>query len=136
MASASEEPRLTPYDRLGGREVLQRITDRFYDLMDGDPAYARLRAMHAPDLAPMRRSLAGFLAAWCGGPRDWFEENPGKCMMSAHAGLPIDRETAGQWADAMRRAIADAAPADPDIATLVAERLEMIAHAMGGSRRV
>jgi len=96
---------ITPYDLLGGGEVIARIVHRFYDLMDSDPAFARLRAMHAEDLTPMRASLTGFLIGWTGGPRSWFEQNPGKCVMSAHARLAIDQETAGQWCEAMARAI-------------------------------
>ena len=44
--------------------MLQAITQRFYDLMEQDPAYAELRAMHAPDLTEMRASLPLFLAGW------------------------------------------------------------------------
>lgn len=126
----AEAPPRTPYDRLGGREVIQAITDRFYDLMDSDPAYGRLRALHAPDLAPMRSSLAGFLMGWSGGPRDWWEQNPGKCMMSAHSPFTIDNDVAGQWAGAMKRAIADVAPADTEIAAALAEVLEKMALGM------
>ena len=120
----------SPFERLGGHEVIRRITDRFYDLMDVDPAYARLRAMHAADLTPMRESLPSFLAGWAGGPRDWWEANPGKCMMGAHGGLRIDRETAGQWVEAMNQAIADAAPADAAIGRAMAEALERMALGM------
>ena len=117
----------TPFHKLGGHPVIQAIVDRFYDLMEGDPAYAELRAMHAPDLAPMRTSLALFLAAWAGGPRDWFERNQGKCMMSVHKNFTISRDVAGQWSDAMRRAIADVAPADGQLATAMAGVLEDMA---------
>lgn len=120
--------RKTPYERLGGREVIVAITNRFYDLMEADPAYAALRAMHAADLGPMRESLAGFLTGWSGGPRDWFAS--GKCMMSMHRGLPIARETADQWAAAMARAIADVAPADKVMADAMAGVLEEIAGSM------
>jgi len=120
----------TPFDKLGGMPVLQAIADRFYDLMDSDPAYAELRAMHAPDLAAMRRSLPGFLAGWAGGPRDWFEANPGKCMMSLHKPFTITRATAGQWAEAMRRAIEDVAPADQQLAQAMAGVLEEMALGM------
>ena len=75
--------RQTPYDLMGGRPVVSAMVERFYDLMDTDPAYAALRALHAPDLAPMRASLTGFLTAWLGGPRDWFDQHPGACVMSA-----------------------------------------------------
>lgn len=120
----------SPFERLGGHDVITRITDRFYDLMDEDPAYARLRAMHAADLGPMREALPSFLAGWSGGPRDWFEANPGKCMMSAHSGFAIDRDTAGQWAEAMTRAIADVAPADGEMAGRLSEVLERMALGM------
>jgi hemoglobin len=130
QAETATAPARTPYDRIGGIEVLRRITDRFYDLMDSDPAYKALRDMHAPDLAPMRASLPSFLSGWSGGPRDWWDTNPGKCMMSMHKPFPIGRETAGQWAEAMRRAIADAAPADKEIADALADVLANMALGM------
>lgn len=128
QVQAEETARKTPYERLGGREVIAAIANRFYDLMESDPAYAKLRAMHAADLGPMRESLAGFLTGWSGGPRDWFAS--GKCMMSMHRGLPIARETADQWAAAMARAIADVAPADRVMADAMAGVLEEIAGSM------
>ena len=134
MATQTGEVRpVTPYDRIGGREMLQRIADRFYDLMDEDPAYSRLRAMHAPDLTHMRGSLTGFLSGWSGGPRDWFDANPGKCMMSMHKLFAIDADIAGQWAAAMRRAIADVAPADGEIAEALADVLSRMALGMANA---
>lgn len=130
MAATSEAPTPdTPFYRLGGQETMQAICNRFYDVMDSDPAYAELRAMHSPDLAAMRRSLAGFLTAWAGGPRDWFTENPGKCMMSAHKPYTITPPLAGQWADAMKRAIADVAP-DDALAKAMGGALEELALSM------
>jgi hemoglobin len=106
----------SPFDRLGGADPIARLVERFYELMDGDPAYAGLRAMHAPDLAPMVRSLTGFLIAWTGGPRDWFAQRPDACIMSAHGALPgLTRATADQWIDAMTRALTDCAPGDEEI---------------------
>lgn len=121
----------TPYHRLGGAPVFEAIANRFYDLMDSDPAYARLRAMHAPDLAPMRESLPKFLAGWAGGPRDWFEANPGRCMVSLHQPFTIDHAVAGQWAEAMERAIADVAPEPAEIAASMREVLGRMARGMG-----
>lgn len=126
----AEAPATNPYERIGGIAVLQQIANRFYDLMDQDPAYRALRAMHAPDLAPMRESLPAFLAGWAGGPRQWFEANSGKCMMSMHKPFPITRKTANQWADAMSRAIADVAPADREIAKALSDVLAQMARGM------
>lgn len=129
MNAETAQPR-TPYDALGGHDVIARIVDRFYELVENEPRYSALRAMHAEDLTPMRRSLTGWLSAWAGGPRDWFEENPGKCMMSAHRGLGVATETAGQWSDAMARAIAECGPQDRELGKAMAERLDMMARAM------
>ena len=121
---------LTPYEQIGGAPAFARLVDRFYDLMDSEPRFAELRAMHAPDLAPMRHSLAGFLGSWAGGPRDWFAANPGKCMMSAHAGLPITGAAARQWLDAMDQAMADCGLAEHPVGQLMAERFRMMAGGM------
>jgi hemoglobin len=105
MAEADTATRpASPYDRIGGREPIARMVSRFYDLMEHDADYADLRALHAPDLTPMKGSLTDFLMAWMGGPRDWFEQRPGACMMSAHKNVGVTRETAEQWVSAMRRA--------------------------------
>lgn len=113
----------TPFYRLGGHDVFRAITNRFYDLMENDSDYAELRAMHAPDLAPMRVSLSGFLAAWAGGPRDWLEENPGKCMMSMHKPFTITEPVALQWANAMNRAVLDTPSQDEQLSKEMARVL-------------
>jgi len=130
LATMTETAALSPYDRIGGLDVLRRITDRFYDLMESEPAFTALRAMHAADLAPMREALPLFLAGWSGGPRTWWDANPGKCMVSMHTRFGIDKTTAGQWADAMRQAIADVAPPDTAIADALADVLNRMALGM------
>ena len=129
MTATENQERKTPFDMIGGAGVVRQIVERFYDLMESETDYAALRAMHADDLAPMRVSLAGFLTAWLGGPRDWFVEHPGVCMMSAHAKLAIDRETAQQWVDAMRRAVAEA-PIDTELGSKMVEALSSMAQGM------
>ena len=101
---SEEQP---PFHAVGRREGVSRIVDRFYDLIDSVPAYRDLRAMHADDLTPMRRSLSGFLCGWLGGDSDWFAANPGTCMMSLHARFPITDAVAVQWTSAMRKAMED-----------------------------
>ena len=121
----------TPFYQLGGAPVFEAICNRFYDLMEQDPAYAELRAMHAPDLAPMRQSLPKFLAGWAGGPREWFEANPGRCMMSIHKPYAMSKAVAGQWAEAMQRAVADVAPEPADMAKAMGDVLADLAKGMG-----
>lgn len=100
-------PRQTPYDLIGGAPAIQAIVDKFYDLVETEPRFLRLRAMHDADLEPMRRSLASFLSFWFGGPNEWRSEKGGGCVMSSHAQFLIDQDHAQQWIDAMSAAIAD-----------------------------
>jgi len=132
LATATETaPPATPFHRLGGHATFRAICDRFYDLMDADPAYADLRAMHAPDLSAMKESLALFLAGWAGGPRDWFDRNPGRCMMSVHKPYTISGAVAGQWAECMKRAIAETDIKDAELAKAMAGVLADMAQGMG-----
>ena len=122
-------PATTPYERLGGQSVLRATVDRFYDLMEAEPAYAELRALHEADLTPMRENLTGFLTGWAGGPRDWFAG--GKCVMSLHGRLPITATTASQWTQAMHRAIDDiVGQRDAEIAAAMQDRLAQMAQGM------
>ena len=119
----------TPYYLVGGVPVVEQIIDRFYDLLDLNPVYAELRTLHAPDLTPMRSSLSGFLAAWLGGPHDWFSDNPGKCMMSAHRDVKMSSETGQQRAEAMACASADS-PVDLELGAKMADALGDLARSM------
>lgn len=132
-ASAQDPAASSPFVLIGGHRVLEAICERFYDLMDEDAAYAQLRALHAEDLGMMRKALPRFLAGLAGGPRDWFEANPGKCMVSLHAAFPIDRQSADQWAEAMTCAIAQTEMENRDVANAMAEVLSRMARTMARS---
>lgn len=118
----------SPYARIGGDRPVRALADRFYDLLDSDPAYAGLRAIHAADLGPVRHGLTRFLVGWLGGPRDWFERGP--CIMSLHRAFPITPALADQWATAMACAIAGADDLDPALGDAMAEALGHMARGM------
>jgi hemoglobin len=44
----SQENSVSLYGLVGGDEKLRELVDRFYDLMDLEPEFAALRAMHPP----------------------------------------------------------------------------------------
>jgi len=121
----------SPFDRIGGRAAVASLVGRFYDRMDGNPAYRDLRAIHADDLDPMRERLTDFLIGWMGGPRDWFDRNPGACIMSAHAAMPgIDRRTAEQWIGCMEEAMEDVAARDPALARALLDSMRSMSLSM------
>jgi len=119
---------VTPFQMIRGEAVVAEIVDRFYDLMEREPAYSGLRALHADDLSSVRRGLAAFLTGWLGGPRDWFGQ--GKCVMSLHGAIAIPPGVAEQWADAMKRAITAQPDLDPRLAEAMTTRLGEMAQAM------
>jgi hemoglobin len=123
----SQDTPQTPFDRIGGEPAIRRMVDRFYDLMDADPAFEDLRAMHAEDLFPMRVSLTGFLTAWMGGPRTWFDRE-NSCIMSLHRGLGISRETAAQWVQAMGQAARETVNDPPFVDAM----MQALAHMSAG----
>jgi hemoglobin len=103
----SATPQPTLYQRIGEEAALRRIVDRFYDLMQSDPAVAPLRAMHAPDLGPMRERLTEFMTGWLGGPPVYFQRKDSRCMAMVHAPFPIDAAIRDQWLSCMYRALDD-----------------------------
>jgi hypothetical protein len=68
------------YDLVGGEASLARLVDRFYEIMDSEPAAAGIRAIHRGGLAPIRERLFAFLSGWLGGTR------PYTAASSAHTG--------------------------------------------------
>lgn len=98
---------VSPYAEIGGADGVRRLVDRFYDIMDSDPAAADLRAMHARDLGPIRERLFEFLSGWLGGPPLYFQRPGHNCIMSAHRRYRIGEAERDQWMMCIRRAMED-----------------------------
>lgn len=96
----------SPFERLGGEAALHTLVDRFYDVMEQDPEYAALRAMHAADLAPMREKLYDFLSGWLGGPPRYFARPDRACIVSAHGPFAIGPRERDEWLGCMHKALA------------------------------
>ncbi len=102
----------TPYELLGGDPAIRAIVERFYDLMDRDPAYAALRGIHGPDLGPMRDKLCDWFSEWLGGPRRYHARADAKCIGAAHAPYAIDAAMRDEWLACMQRAIDETGASD------------------------
>ncbi|WP_374437318.1 hypothetical protein [Inhella sp.] len=50
----------TPFETLGGEPAVRHLVDRFYDLMDLEPRFAALRALHPTTLEGSRDKLFWF----------------------------------------------------------------------------
>jgi len=75
--------------------------------MDSAPEAARIRALHAADLSPMRDRLFEFLSGWLGGPPLYFQRPDHKCIVSAHRPFAIGEAERDEWMLCMRRAMQD-----------------------------
>ena len=105
MTDQSNSHRTTAYDLIGGAESIRQLVDRFYDLMELEPAYAVIRQLHPADLSTSREKLYLFLTGWMGGP-GLYQEKYGHPMLRArHLPFPIGSTERNQWLDCMKRAM-------------------------------
>ena len=96
---------ITPYEWIGGEPVVQALCDRFYDLMDLEPAYAALRSVHGPDLAQARQKLFWFLCGWLGGPSYYTDRFGHPRLRMRHMPFAIGIRERDQWLACMDQAM-------------------------------
>jgi hemoglobin len=100
----SEQPR-TAFDWVGGEGAVRALVDRFYDLMELEPVYAKLRAVHPGDMSGSRDKLFWFLCGWLGGP-DYYQQRFGHPRLRArHLPFAIGIAERDQWMGCMRQAM-------------------------------
>ena len=95
----------TAYEWLGGDAAVRTLVDRFYDLMDLEPAYADLRRVHPDDLASARDKLYWFLSGWLGGPNHYIERFGHPRLRARHLPYPIGIRERDQWLGCMDQAM-------------------------------
>ena len=106
---------VTPFEWIGGEARVQALTDRFYDLMDLEPAYTELRAAHGPELDSARQKLFWFLCGWLGGPSYYTDQFGHPRLRARHMPFSIGIKERDQWVVGAARCAApprgrDAAP--------------------------
>jgi len=104
----------TAFDWVGGEGAVRTLVDRFYDLMELEPGYAKLRAMHPTDMAGSRDKLFWFLCGWLGGP-DHYQQRFGHPRLRArHLPFAIGIAERDQWMACMRQAMQEC-QLDPEL---------------------
>ena len=112
MISAMDEPQ-TLYSIIGGADRVRELVDRFYDLMELEPEFAGIRAMHPSPMDGSRDKLYMFLSGWMGGP-DLFVEQFGHPRLRArHLPFAIGSSERDQWLRAMAWAMEDIGIEEP-----------------------
>lgn len=105
--STSQPTPSTPFEWIGGEEKVHELVTRFYDLMDLEPVYKELRAVHRPSLDDARQKLFWFLCGWLGGPDHYQERFGHPRLRMRHFPYSIGIQERDQWVACMDQAMGD-----------------------------
>ena len=111
---------MSPFERIGGEAAVRALVDRFYDLMDLDPAFAELRALHPTPLDGSRDKLFWFLCGWLGGPQHYIDRFGPPMLRARHLPFSIGIKERDQWLACMRQAMGERR-VDPQLAQRLGE---------------
>jgi hemoglobin len=95
----------SPFDQLGGEHGLRALVDRFYDLMDLEPAFAGIRRLHPTTLDGSRDKLFWFLCGWLGGPDHYISRFGHPRLRARHLPYAIGIAERDQWMACMMLAM-------------------------------
>jgi hemoglobin len=95
----------TLFEIIGGEARLRELVDRFYDLMDLEPRFADLRAMHPSSLDGSRDKLFWFLCGWSGGPNHFIERFGHPRLRARHLPFSIASKERDDWLRCMAQAM-------------------------------
>jgi hemoglobin len=110
----------TPFDGMGGEPGVRALVDHFYDLMDLEPHYAGLRALHPAALDGSRDKLFWFLCGWLGGPNHYTDRFGHPMLRARHLPYRIGIAERDQWVACMMQAMHERA-VDDTLAARLAE---------------
>ena len=108
----AQAQRAAAFEALGGEPQVEALVERFYDLMELDPAYTALRAVHGPDLTQARQKLSWFLCGWLGGPQHYTERFGHPRLRMRHMPYTIGILERDQWLACMEQAMAEVGMAE------------------------
>ena len=98
-------PPVVPFDRVGGEAEVRVLVDRFYDLMDLDPAYREIRVLHPESLDGSRDKFHWFLCGWLGGPQHYTDRFGHPMLRARHMPYSIGILERDQWLACMSAAM-------------------------------
>jgi hemoglobin len=96
------------FELIGGDTKVRELVDRFYDLMDLEPEFAGIRALHPASLDGSRDKLYWFLSGWLGGPSLYIERFGHPRLRARHLPYAIASGERDQWLRCMAWAMQDA----------------------------
>lgn len=106
----SPETAQTPYEQVGGRDAVLRLSERFYDLMDEqEPELAKLHQLDQEGRVSRssRERFGLFLVGWLGGPDDYVQQHGHPRLRMRHARVRVDCAQRDAWLRCMFQAMDD-----------------------------
>lgn len=111
---------------------VEKLVNRFYDLMEGQPEAQKIREMHPKDLTTSREKLTHFLCIWLGGPEEFREKFGPTNIPRVHAHLKIGIAERNAWLHCMKEAVAEQ-PYDQEFKTYLLVQLAVPAERVRNS---
>lgn len=105
--TSEETQQQTAFELIGGETKVRELVDRFYDLMELEPEFAGIRAMHPTPLDGSRDKLYWFLCGWTGGPNYYIERFGHPRLRARHLPYAIASSERDQWLRCMAWAMQD-----------------------------
>lgn len=107
MNIEEKPPFETPFEWIGGESKVRQLVDRFYDLMELEPKFELLRAVHGSTLDDARDKLFWFLCGWLGGPQHYQERFGHPRLRMRHMPFSIGIAERDQWLACMDQAMTE-----------------------------
>jgi hemoglobin len=107
MQTEEQPQHATPFEWIGGEEKVKALVERFYDLMDLEPGYTAVRAVHGTELERARQNLFWFLCGWLGGPQYYTDRFGHPRLRMRHLPFRIGIAERDQWLACMDQAMGE-----------------------------
>ena len=112
------------YEAVGGTEAFRRISKRFHDKIEHDPA---LRGFFPKNMAAIEERLALYLAERTGGPPDYTVVRGKNSLFCRHAHLAIGTQEAERWLEHMTTSLAEEGVSGETSTQLLSNLTELVA---------
>ena len=115
------------YEAIGGAETVEKLTRRFYELMDTLPEAQHCRAIHPQDLSGSEAKFREYLTGYLGGPPVYVEKHGHPRLRMRHMPAPIGADERDEWLMCFRRALEETVP-DVRLRGIIMPPVEKLAY--------
>ncbi len=121
--------KISLYDAIGGKPAVERLTGRFYALMDTLAEARAARAIHPEDLGESEEKLTEYLMMWLGGPQTFIEKRGAPMLRRRHLPFGIGTAEIDGWLTCFRQAL-DETVEQAELRETIWQNVERLGHHM------